>query len=165
MKKRFIGAGLGMVLVAMLAGYGLAALQRPSNDARAGAATKTATAIAAKHGDPSPQPIFLAEMPKFVAVLQTDGEGDSTYAEIGLTFSSHDPKAVEKFKSVLPIIKAAIVAGVMQQGQELSTGDGAARTKLTDQALVAVNKVLATTDPALGTRAFNEAYLTEFLIQ
>lgn len=163
MKKRFLGAGLGVVVVAMLAGYGLAAWQRMGRSAGPGTAAKAA--IAVRHDDPAPKPIFLAAMPKFVAVLQTDGEGDNTYAEIGLTFSSHDSKAVEKFKSVQPIIKAAIISGVMEQGRELSTGDGAARAKMTDQALVAVNAVLAKTDPALGKRAFDNAYLTEFLLQ
>ncbi len=170
MKKWLLGGGIGVLALAMLAGDGLAVMQwmeRGTSPPASGAAGGSAgTRPASPHEDPAPlKPLYLAELPKFVAVLTTDGSGDSTYAEIAITFSSYDQRAVEKFQDVLPIIQAAIVADVMQDGSALATGDETARTTMTHQALLAVNRIIDKTAPALGTAAFANAYLTDFLIQ
>jgi flagellar basal body-associated protein FliL len=172
MKKWLLGGGIGVLVLAMLAGDGLAVLEwtdrAPAAIAAGGAAggTEAGAREAARHEDLSPpKPLYLAELPKFVAVLTTDGGGDSTYAEIAITFSSYDRRAVDKFQSVLPIIQAAIVAEVMQDGSALATGDETARTTMTHQALLAVNSIIDRTAPSLGTEAFGNAYLTDFLIQ
>jgi flagellar basal body-associated protein FliL len=169
MKKWLLGGGIGVLVLAMLAGDGLAALEwmQRTTAAVAGAPGGVATAReTVRHKDPlPPKPLYLAELPRFVAVLTTDGNGNSTYAEIAITFSSYDRRAVDKFQSVLPIIQAAIVAEVMQDGSALATGDETARTTMTHQALLAVNRIIDKTAPALGTAAFGNAYLTDFLIQ
>lgn len=165
MKKWLLGSGIGVLVLAMLAGDGLALLQWTGSGPRARAGTEASAHPAAEQGRPPPRALFLATLPKFVAVLTTDGGGDSTYAEIAITFSSYDRRAVDKFESVLPIIQAAIVAEVMQEGSALATGGEAARTTMTHQALLAANRIIARTDPALGAAAFAKAYLTEFLIQ
>jgi flagellar basal body-associated protein FliL len=173
MKKWLLGGGIGVLVLAMLAGDGLAVLEwtqrAPAAIAAGGSPGGPAAGArdAARREDPPlpPKPLYLAQLPKFVAVLTTDGSGDSTYAEIAITFSSYDHRAVDKFQSVLPIIQAAIVAEVMQDGSALATGDETARTTMTHQALLAVNHILDKTAPSLGTAPFGNAYLTDFLIQ
>ena len=167
MKKWLLGIGIGVIVLAMLTGDGLALLEWMGRNPEATPTHAAASAHeAAQHENLSPpKPLYLAALPKFVAVLTTDGGGDSTYAEIAITFSSYDHRAVDKFESVLPIIQAAIVAEVMQKGSALATGDETARTTMTHQALLAVNRIIGKTDPPLGTSAFVDAYLTDFLIQ
>ena len=169
MKKWLLGGGIGVLVLAMLAGDGAAVLEWMQRTTPAVAGPPGGIAAAretARHEDPlPPKPLYLAALPKFVAVLTTDGNGDSTYAEIAITFSSYDRRAVDKFQSVLPIIQAAIVAEVMQDGSALATGDETARTTMTHQALLAVNRIIDKTAPALGIAAFGNAYLTDFLIQ
>ncbi|HUC18848.1 MAG TPA: hypothetical protein VMA37_14300 [Acetobacteraceae bacterium] len=166
MKKWLLRAAIGTIALAMLAGDGLAVLFWKER----AVAAPTRPAAAARHMSLPmsllpPRHIYLASLPKFVAVLSTDGAGDSTYAEIALTFSTYDQRAVEAFGNVLPIVQAAVISEVMQNGSSLATGDEAARTAMTHQALLAVNSVIGKTTPALGVSAFTSAYLTDFLIQ
>ncbi|HWA79263.1 MAG TPA: hypothetical protein VG848_03030 [Acetobacteraceae bacterium] len=166
MKKWLLWAAIGMMALAMLAGDGLAVFFWKE---KAAAAPAHAEAAGRPISQPAsllpPRHIYLATLPKFVAVLSTDGAGDSTYAEIALTFSTYDPRAVDAFGNVLPIIQAAVISEVMQNGSALATGDESARTAMTHQALLAVNRIIGKTSPALGVSAFASAYLTDFLIQ
>jgi len=170
MKKWLLRAAIGMVALAMLAGDGLAVLFWKEREVAAptriaAAARPMAMPVSRPISLLPPRHIYLASLPKFVAVLSTDGAGDSTYAEIALTFSSYDQRAVAAFGNVLPIVQAAVISEVMQNGSALATGDEAARTTMTHQALLAVNSIIGKTTPPLGLSAFTHAYLTDFLIQ
>lgn len=170
MKKWLLRAAIGMMALAMLAGDGLAVFFWKEKAAAAPTRTDaTALPLSLPTSLPTsllpPRHLYLATLPKFVAVLSTDGAGDSTYAEIALTFSTYDQRAVDAFGNVLPIVQAAIISEVMQNGSALATGDEAARTAMTHQALLAVNRIIGKTSPALGVSAFASAYLTDFLIQ
>jgi flagellar basal body-associated protein FliL len=162
MKKWLLGAVIGVAALAMLAGDGIAVFlwtrKAPAAPAHAHLATRHESPLPPAH-------LYLATLPKFVAVLTTDGDGNSTYAEIAITFSAYDQRAVDAFGNVVPIIQAAIITEVMQDGSALSTGDETARKMLTHQALLAVNHIVEKTMPALGAEAFANAYLTDFLIQ
>jgi flagellar basal body-associated protein FliL len=112
-------------------------------------------------------PLSFATIPKFVVSLPAtaDTPGDS-YIQLGFAFATHDPKAVDAFDKYQPIIKADLILDLMQRSGDFSSGSSTAkRQNVIKGTLDIVNAVIHQEEPALGTAAFQGAYLTDFVAQ
>ena len=163
MKRIILLSAAGLLGAIMLAGDGVAVwlfMTRTQVGNLADATTLAANPTGVHHGK-----VHFATMPKVIVSLARNNPNGASYAQIGLSFSSYNQKAVEAFESVRPIIKAEIISSVMAHADQVATGSQAARKAIIASALADANKVVAQQDAKLGKSPFLGAYLTDFLLQ
>ena len=152
----------GLLGIGMLAGDGLAAwllLTRPDTLPQLTAA-KPATTPPKPVGSP-----HFAELDKFVVSLATTGDSGPTYAQVNLSFSSYNEQALKIFDDVRPMIKAAVISSIMAHADKVATGSADARAVIIADALAAANSIVTQEDPKIGSRPFDGAFLTDFVLQ
>ena len=152
----------GLLGIAMLGGDGMAAwllLTRHDGAQRLAAADPTTPPVKS-HG-----PIHFADLDKLVVSLANVGDSGPSYAQVGLSFSSYDERALKAFDDVRPMIKAAVISSIMAHADKVATGSAAARQVIIADALGAANTIVAQQDPKVGSRPFVGAFLTDFVLQ
>jgi flagellar basal body-associated protein FliL len=126
----------------------------------------TAKTVKAAEADTT-GPLSFATIPKFVVSLPATADtAGENYIQVGFAFATHNPKAVEAFDKYQPIIKADLILDLMQRAGDFSSGSSTAkRQTVIKGTLDIVNAVIVQEEPALGTTAFQGAYLTDFVAQ
>lgn len=154
----------GLLGIGMLAGDGLAAwllLTRPSGLPLPLTSAQPATPAA----KPPAGPLHFADLDKFVVSLATAADSGATYAQVNLSFSSHNERAVKVFDDMRPMIKAAVISSIMAHADKVATGSADARAIIIADALAAANSIVTQEDPKIGSRPFDGAFLTDFVLQ
>lgn len=112
------------------------------------------------------EPLYFASIKNFVVSLPANSNGDGpTYVQIGLSFATHDKKAVAEFDHLMPIIKSNLIALAVANASTLESNRAKAAHAIPASALPIVNKVMQQDNAKLGQAPFIGAYLTDLIIQ
>jgi flagellar basal body-associated protein FliL len=114
------------------------------------------------------RPVKFVSLPKFVVTLPgvTDADGGNSLLQIGMSFGSHNERAIKDFKAVAPMVRSALITTIMSEAKNLgANADAAAKQRLAQQLLATVNKIINREDGKMGEQSFFGAYITSFIMQ
>jgi flagellar basal body-associated protein FliL len=158
--NKLVMAGVIVLALAIGAG-GMFGVMHFLSTSAAAHAHETAKSDAHAH----PKAIYFAELPDIVVSIPPQTGADATsYVQISLQFSTHDPRAVDSFNALLPIIKSQVISLLMNEtGATLQ--NPAARAELLQNSLNAANAVLVKNADDTNGKPFDAAYVTNFVVQ